>query len=65
MDNRTSIVEEIIGSEENILEFLRAQFEQIIQKGLLDEVLLAHIHPLMQEERMVLLKEKLEQIMKT
>ncbi len=65
LDNRTSIVEEIIGSEENILEYLRAQFEQIIQKGFLDEVLLAHIHPLMQEERMVLLKEKLEQIMKT
>lgn len=65
LDNRTSIVEEILKAQQNILQFLQEQFQQIIQKGLLDEVLLAHIHPLMQEERMELIKEKLEQIMKT
>ena len=64
LDNRTSIVEEVLEAKENILLFLREQFNEIIHKGLLDEVLLAHIHPLMQEERMNMVKEKLEQIMK-
>lgn len=65
LDNRSSIVEEVLEAEENILLFLREQFQRIIQKRLLEEVLLAHIHPLMQEERLDLIKAKLEQIMKT
>ena len=63
LDNRTSIVQEIREAQENILNFLREQFGLIINKGLLDEVLLAHIHPLMQAERMDLVNEKLKQIM--
>jgi len=65
LDNRTSIVQEVRQAQENILDFLKEQFGLIINKGLLDEVLLAHIHPLMQAERMELVKEKLEQITKT
>ena len=64
LDNRIRIVREIRDTQENIFQFLREQFEQIINKGFLDEVLLAHIHPLMQEERMNLVKEKLNQILK-
>lgn len=64
LDNRTSIVSEILGTEATILQFLREQFRQIIQSGLLDEVLLAHIHPLMQEERIDYVKEKLDQFMR-
>lgn len=65
LDYRTSIVEEVLEAEKNILLFLREQFQIIIQKGLLDEVLLAHIHPIMQEERLDMVKAKLEQMMKT
>lgn len=65
LDNRSGIVQEILDAQENILHFIKEQFAQIIKKKLLDEILLAHIHPLMQEERMELVKEKLEQIMKT
>jgi hypothetical protein len=34
----------------------------IINDGLLDEVLMAHIHPLMLEERLPLVIEKINQI---
>lgn len=63
LDNRTTIVEEVIESKEIVKEFLKEQIEQIKDKGLLDEVLMAHIHPLMLEERLPIINEKIAQIL--
>jgi len=64
IDNRTNIVSEVIESESEISLFIAQQFQHIMDIGLLDEVLMAHIHPIMLEERMPLVKEKIELIVK-
>lgn len=65
LDNRTTIVEEIIISEEIIKQFLQEQIQSIIDQGLLDEVLMAHIHPLMLRERLPIIEEKLGLILES
>jgi len=64
LDNRINIVAEISESEGRIQQFLITQLMTIINQGLLDEVLMAHIHPLMLEERLPLVIEKINQIVK-
>lgn len=64
IDNRTNIVSEVIESDSKIRLFIAQQFQHIMDIGLLDEVLMAHIHPIMLEERMPLVKEKIELIVK-
>lgn len=62
LDNRTTIVPEILIAESSVRTFLLQEIHKIIDQGLLDEVLMAHIHPLMMEERLPLVKEKIEKI---
>jgi len=62
LDNRINIVEEIKKDDERVQAFLKEQFNRIIKKGLLREILLAHIHPLMLAERMPIVEEKINQI---
>jgi hypothetical protein len=63
LDNRTTIVEEIKEDKESICQFIKEQLLEIVNKGLLEEVLISHIHPLMTEERMPIVKEKIVQIL--
>lgn len=63
LDNRTTIVEEIMVTDLRIQEFLKEQLQRIINIGLLQEVLMAHIHPLMLEERMPITEEKITYIL--
>ena len=63
LDNRIHIVEEIAGDDGLVTGFIKEQFQRIINKGLLQEVLLAHIHPLMLEERVPMMEEKIAQIL--
>ncbi|MBD0831824.1 hypothetical protein [Aestuariibaculum sediminum] len=63
LDNRTTIVEEIEKSDIRIKIFLKEQLQNIISKGLLEEVLMSHIHPLMLEERMPIVQEKITRIL--
>ena len=63
LDNRINIVQEINESEQIIQDFIKEQLLVIKKKGLLEEVLLAHIHPLMVEERMPIVLEKIELIL--
>ncbi len=63
LDNRIRIVEEIANDEILVTTFIKEQLEKLIQKGLLQEVLTAHIHPLMREERMPIVEEKITQIL--
>lgn len=63
LDNRLHIVDEIKSCDHRIEAFLKEQFNAIIQEGILDEVLMAHIHPLMLEERIPIVEEKILQIL--
>ena len=63
LDNRIDIVSEITEGEPSILLFIREQLQIIINKGILKEVLVSHIHPLMLDERIVIVEEKIEQIL--
>jgi hypothetical protein len=62
LDNRTTIVDEIAQSPADIRHFLQDEFKSIFRKGLMDEVLAAHIHPLMLEERLPNVQEKINNI---
>ena len=64
IDNRIEIVEEIAKAEVDISNFIKLQLSEIIQKGMLKEVLMAHIHPIMMEERMPIVEEKITNILK-
>lgn len=63
LDNRINIVNEIKQSDQRIYTFIKEQLQLLIDKGLLDEVLMAHIHPLMIEERMPIVEEKITTIL--
>ena len=63
IDNRIDIVSEITEGEPSILLFIREQLQIIINKGILKEVIVSHIHPLMFDERIVIVEEKIEQIL--
>ncbi|MGK0379358.1 MAG: putative nucleotidyltransferase [Patiriisocius sp.] len=62
LDNRINIVEEIKQDDPRIQDFLREQLNSISKKGMLSEVLIAHIHPLIIAERMPIVEEKINQI---
>lgn len=61
-DNRIKIVEEIKQSDPRIRKFLIEQLQNIINQRLLKEVLMSHIHPLMREERIPIVEEKITEI---
>jgi hypothetical protein len=62
LDNRKNIVEEILTAPGNIKYFVISEIKKFKENGILEEVLLAHIHPLMQAERLEICMEKLDQI---
>ena len=63
LDNRTTVAEEIRADDERIYNFIKTQLQDIVNQGLLHEVLMAHIHPLMMEERLAIVEEKIFQIL--
>ncbi|MCC5932694.1 MAG: hypothetical protein JJU35_00525 [Balneolales bacterium] len=63
LDNRLGIVEEIEKDDHRIAAFIREQLQHIASKGMMQEVLIAHIHPLMLAERLPVLEEKINQIL--
>lgn len=65
LDNRTTIVDEIAQDDLRIANFIQEQLLEIRKKGLLQEVLISHIHPLMLAERMSLVEEKISEILDT
>lgn len=62
LDNRTNVVEEILNADETIKAFLVEMLVKIKEAGMMKEVLLSHIHPLMIDERMPLVQEKIDEI---
>ena len=63
LDNRIGIVEEIAKDDNRIARFIKEQLQNITNKGLMQEVLMAHIHPLMLDERLPIVEEKITQIL--
>lgn len=62
LDNRTTIVGEIATADRRIRQFIIEQLNTIINMGMLDETLIAHIHPIMREERLPLVEAKINHI---
>lgn len=65
LDNRINIVEEIKKDDNRISSFIKEQLQKIIGQGLLEEALVAHIHPIMLTERLPIVKEKISLIIKS
>lgn len=64
IDNRTTIVNEVKESDDRIYSFLKQELLKIVNEGVLIEVLMAHIHPLMIDERLPIIEDKVMQILK-
>lgn len=62
LDNRTTIVEEILVSHGEVQDFLKNELSKILSNPSADEILSMHIHPLVVEERFPILIEKIEKI---
>lgn len=64
IDNRTTIVEEILTADEEIRQYIKEELTLIKNQKQSDEILAMHIHPLIREERFKMLMEKIKQIIK-
>jgi hypothetical protein len=62
IDNCTTIVEEILAADEEVLHYIKAELTTIKNHKQADEILAMHIHPLIREERFAMLMEKIEMI---
>ena len=62
LDNRTTIVEEILSADEPVKNYIKQHLAKIKNHPQANEILAMHIHPLVREERFQLLLQKLEQI---
>ena len=62
IDNRTTIVEEILASENEVKQYIKQEISVIKSHPQAEEILAMHIHPLIREERFQLLMEKIEQL---
>lgn len=60
LDNRTTIVEEIMAADNDIKEYIKSELSAIQKHPQSGEILAMHIHPLIREERFKMLMEKLE-----
>lgn len=63
LDNRTTIVEEILNSDEKVRTFLRSEFKKIMDSPFSDEIVSCHIHPLIREERIPIIEDKIFKIL--
>lgn len=62
LDNRTTIVEEIIAADSNVKEYIKTELTTIKNHPQSDEILAMHIHPLIREERFNMLLDKIKLI---
>ena len=62
LDNRTTIVDEIKQTDTRIKKFLREELTKVLKSSYSEEVLSAHLHPLILEERYAMLLEKINTI---
>ncbi len=63
LDNRTTIVSEIEQAHPQIKEFLKKELGKIQKSPFREEILSAHLHPLVLDDRLPVIMEKMEQIL--
>jgi len=64
IDNHTAIIDDVLTSDQSIQVFLKSEIEKILNSSYADEILSAHLHPLIEEQRYPLLLKKLKAISK-
>ena len=62
LDNRTTIVEEILAANDDVREYIQNELKAIKSHPQADEILAMHIHPMVAENRFPILLEKIEKI---
>lgn len=60
IDNRTTIVEEIVAADTDVRKYIKEELTKIKNHPQADEILAMHIHPLIREERFKMLMEKIQ-----
>lgn len=62
LDNRTSIVSEIEGAQSKVKDFLRLEIKKVLESPYIEEIISAHIHPLVLDERYPIMINKMSAI---
>ena len=62
LDNRINIVDEIKQADLEVKFFIKSEFQKIIDSKTLEEIIAAHVHPLVIEQRQSMILDKLDQI---
>ena len=62
IDNRTTIVEEILAADDDVRQYIKTELTTIKRHKQADEILAMHIHPLIREQRFKMFMEKIEMI---
>lgn len=63
IDNRTTIVEEVRVADKRIRDFLKSEFKKILHTAYAEEILSAHLHPLILEKRYPILLAKINDLL--
>ena len=63
LDNRLNIVNEVNQADLEVKEFIKSEFQKIIDNNALEEIIAAHVHPLVIEQRQSILFDKLNKIL--
>jgi len=64
LDNRTTIVEEIMDADDEVKNYLKDELRYLVEHKQSHEILSMHIHPLVVEDRFPILMEKISAIIK-
>ena len=62
LDNRTTIVEEILAADEDVRQYLKQELILIKNHPQAGEILAMHIHPLVREDRLPIMMEKMNEL---
>ncbi|MDC6366679.1 hypothetical protein [Allomuricauda sp. AC10] len=63
LDNRTLIVNEILDADQKVKEYLQSEIQKIMDSPFSDEIISCHIHPLVQDERIPIIMDKISKIL--
>jgi len=63
IDNRTTIVEEVRVADRRIRDFVKSEFKKILNTAYAEEILSAHLHPLILEKRYPILLAKINDLL--
>jgi len=62
LDNRIAIVDEILEAETDVKEYIKQELTAIKNHPQAEEIIAMHIHPIVREERLQILMEKIEKL---